>query len=263
MNAPQSRSRAVWVGTSASARRLEVEARHAAACSAPVIITGETGVGKNLLARLIHDCSVRRLGPYVVINCATVAERVLEAQLFGTPSDSPVRDATHGEAASSAAGGTIVLDAVGEANSRTHAIVLRFLDVEPLDAVRAVRLRSPARIIATANRPLSGSMAQGTFSYAVYAHLNGLSFAIPPLRERREDIDPLLHHFLAMFGERDHAPVPALSSSALSRLQTYDWPGNVHELKNMAERLIVGRFTTIDSGVLEGVLGPAAKVLQT
>jgi DNA-binding NtrC family response regulator len=246
-----------WIGISAAAQRVAAEARHAVACSSPVLIIGETGVGKDLVARIIH-ARTHGLCPCVVLRCADTPEAILETQLLGVPPDqSRDRNVADSDANHLVAGGTIVLDEVGEASPRVHALLVRFLDGDRCHAVGPLSAATPPRIIALMRQPLIA--AARTLGPDLFSRLNSLSVAIPPLRKRREDIEPLLCYFLATFSKAYHAPVPALSSTVVAQLQSYDWPGNVRELKNVAERVIVGRFGTLDNGVLATVMARATE----
>ena len=233
----------VMLGTSAAMRAIEREIDVAAACSAKVLITGESGVGKELVARLIHEGGARRANKFVAINCAGLPDSLLESELFGHVRGSftgAYRDKKGWLEA--AHGGTIFLDEVGEMSLRMQAMLLRFLETGEIQRVGSERAL-PAldvRVIAATHRNLSECVRERTFREDLYYRLNVVHIEVPPLRDRRGDIPVLLKHFLSMFSSAHRLPVPEVSAEAMQRLASYDWPGNVRELKNVAERLVVG-----------------------
>ena len=200
----------------------------------PVLITGETGVGKEIFARALHQWSPRHAAPLVTLNCAAVAETLLESELFGHEAG-----AFSGAVAAkqglleSADGGTIFLDEVGESSPQVQASLLRALETGFIRRVGAVKERPvDVRVIAATNRPLSQAIANGTFRQDLYYRLSAATIPVPPLRERHLDLPALARHFLAEEGIRAGAPQARLTSGALRRLQGYSWPGNVRELRN-------------------------------
>ena len=233
----------VMLGTSAAMRAIEREIDVAAGCSAKVLITGESGVGKELVARLIHEGSARRAKQFVAINCAGLPDSLLESELFGHVRGSftgAYRDKKGWLEA--AHGGTIFLDEVGEMSLRMQAMLLRFLETGEIQRVGSERAL-PAldvRVIAATHRNLSECVRERTFREDLYYRLNVVHIEVPPLRDRRGDIPVLLKHFLSMFSSAHCLPVPEVAADAMQRLASYDWPGNVRELKNVAERLVVG-----------------------
>jgi DNA-binding NtrC family response regulator len=233
----------VMLGTSAAMRAIEREIDVAAGCSAKVLITGESGVGKELVARLIHEGSARRGNKFVAINCAGLPDSLLESELFGHVRGSftgAYRDKKGWLEA--AHGGTIFLDEVGEMSLRMQAMLLRFLETGEIQRVGSERAL-PAldvRVIAATHRNLSECVRERTFREDLYYRLNVVHIEVPPLRDRRGDIPVLLKHFLSMFSAAHRLPVPEVAADAMQRLASYDWPGNVRELKNVAERLVVG-----------------------
>jgi DNA-binding NtrC family response regulator len=233
----------VMLGTSAAMRAIEREIDVAASCSAKVLITGESGVGKELVARLIHEGSPRRANKFVAINCAGLPDSLLESELFGHVRGSftgAYRDKKGWLEA--AHGGTIFLDEVGEMSLRMQAMLLRFLETGEIQRVGSERPLPPleVRVIAATHRNLADCVKDRTFREDLYYRLNVVHIEVPPLRERRGDIPVLLNHFLSTFSSAHRLPRPELAADALHRLATYDWPGNVRELKNVAERLVVG-----------------------
>jgi transcriptional regulator with PAS, ATPase and Fis domain len=232
------------IGTSAAARYLEQEISDAARSDAKVLLTGESGVGKEVVARLIHLQSRRRNVKLVALNCAAVPDSLLESELFGH-----VRGSFTGayrdkpgllELANS---GTIFLDEIGETSLRMQALLLRFLENGEIWRIGAdrVQARSDVRVVAATNRDLADRIAQREFRADLYYRLNVLHIKIPPLRERREDIPLFLDHFFRAYSDQHLTPVPELTASARAALIAYDWPGNVRELKNLVERLVVRR----------------------
>jgi transcriptional regulator with PAS, ATPase and Fis domain len=232
------------IGTSAAARNLEVEISDAARSDAKVLLTGESGVGKEVVARLIHQLSRRRGTKLVALNCAAVPDSLLESELFGH-----VRGSFTGayrdkpgllELANS---GTIFLDEIGETSLRMQALLLRFLENGEIWRIGADRVQatSDVRVIAATNRELADRIAQREFRADLYYRLNVLHIKIPPLRDRRDDIHLFLDHFLRVYSDRHLTPVPELTPAAHAALIAYEWPGNVRELKNLIERLVVRR----------------------
>jgi DNA-binding NtrC family response regulator len=233
----------VMLGTSAAMRAVEREIEVAAACSAKVLITGESGVGKELVARLIHQDGARRANKFIAINCAGLPDSLLESELFGHVRGSftgAYRDKKGWLEA--AHGGTIFLDEVGEMSLRMQAMLLRFLETGEIQRVGSDRALPPldVRVIAATHRNLSECVRERTFREDLYYRLNVVHIEVPPLRDRRGDIPVLLKHFLSMFSATHRLPLPEVAPDALQRLANYDWPGNVRELKNVAERLVVG-----------------------
>jgi DNA-binding NtrC family response regulator len=231
------------LGTSAAMRAIEREIDVAGGCSAKVLITGESGVGKELVARLIHEGSARRANKFVAINCAGLPDSLLESELFGHVRGSftgAYRDKKGWLEA--AHGGTIFLDEVGEMSLRMQAMLLRFLETGEIQRVGSDRALPPldVRVIAATHRNLAECVKDRTFREDLYYRLNVVHIEVPPLRDRRGDIPVLLGHFLSTFSSAHRLPVPEISADALQRLASYDWPGNVRELKNVAERLVVG-----------------------
>jgi DNA-binding NtrC family response regulator len=230
------------VGVSAAIRGVEEEIDHAARSDAKVLITGESGVGKEIVARMIHERSARATGPLVTINCAGFPDSLLETELFGHVKGS-FTDAHRDKRGwlESAHGGTILMDEVGEMSLRMQALLLRFLETGEIQRVGADRKLPPVdvRVITATHRKLIDHIADKTFREDLYYRLNVIHIAVPALRERRDDVFILLNHFLQMFSESHRMPVPEVSTEALHALTAYHWPGNVRELRNVAERLVL------------------------
>jgi transcriptional regulator with PAS, ATPase and Fis domain len=202
---------------------------------AKVLVTGESGVGKDLVARLIHLHSKRRGRPFLAINCAALAETLLETELFGHVRGSftgAYRDKVG--KLQQADNGTIFLDEVGEMSLRMQATLLRFLEsgeIQPVGAETPSR-RADVRVVSATNRNLAAMVAEGTFRGDLLYRLKVIQLHVPPLRERAEDIRPLIQHTLARIGRG-----VSFSEDALEALQRYHWPGNVRELQNVIEQV--------------------------
>jgi transcriptional regulator with PAS, ATPase and Fis domain len=231
---------------SAVAKQLELEISDAARSDAKVLLTGESGVGKEVVARLIHHLSRRRNIKLVALNCAAVPDSLLESELFGH-----VRGSFTGAYRDKpgllelANGGTIFLDEIGETSLRMQALMLRFLENGEIWRIGADRVQttSDVRVVAATNRDLAERITQREFRADLYYRLNVLHIQIPPLRARRDDIPLFLDHFFRVYADRHLTPLPELTPDARAALVAYDWPGNVRELKNLIERLVVRRRT--------------------
>ena len=260
------KSNLTMLGVSAAIRSVEEEIDYAARSGAKVLITGESGVGKEVVARLIHDRGNRRNAQLVAINCAGIPDSLLESELFGHVKGS-FTDAHRDKAGwlERAHGGTIFMDEIGEMSLRMQALLLRFLESGELQRVGADRHvpNVDVRVIAATHRRLINLVQEKTFREDLYYRLNVIHIEVPPLRERREDVLILLNYFFRMFAESYHLQVPEIGPEALKQLTDHPWPGNVRELRNVAERLIL-RSTKgqvdVDSLVREiGRGGPSAR----
>jgi two-component system response regulator HydG len=230
------------IGSSTAIAAVRVELDYAAKCDAKVLITGESGVGKEIVARLIHAGSSRRHSPLVTVNCAALTESLLETELFGHVRGSftgAVRDRMG--LLEQAHRGTIFMDEVGETTPRMQGLLLRFLETGEIQRVGSDRpeTRVNVRVIAATNRNLVEAVAAKTFRDDLFYRLNVIQLHLPPLRERISDLPDLLTTFLAEFASQYSVPLPAVTPEALDALTAYRWPGNVRELKNVAERLVV------------------------
>ncbi|MCC6847773.1 MAG: sigma-54-dependent Fis family transcriptional regulator [Deltaproteobacteria bacterium] len=216
-------------------------ARRAAPSDAVVLLTGESGTGKTVLARQIHDWSRRANGPFVTIACTTLAEHLLESELFGH-----VRGAftgAHKDKAGrveAAAGGTLFLDEVGELPLELQGKLLRLVEEHCFERVGATTTATvDTRVIAATNRALERDIAAGRFREDLFFRLNVIGIRLPPLRERPEDLDALVDHLLARLAARDRRTALCLAPDARAILHAYAWPGNVRELANALERAAV------------------------
>jgi transcriptional regulator with PAS, ATPase and Fis domain len=230
------------IGTSPAIRGVEEEVDCAARSSAKVLLTGESGVGKEVVARLIHRRSARSRSALVTINCAGVPDTLLESELFGHVRGS-FTDAHRDRKGwlEQAHFGTIFMDEIGEMTLRMQALLLRFLENGEIQRVGSDRTKAvvDVRVIAATNRNLLARVADKSFREDLYYRLNVIHIPIPPLRDRREDIPHLFKYFVRSYSETHNVPEPTVSEDALARLWEYDWPGNVRELKNAVERIVI------------------------
>ncbi|MGQ0732939.1 MAG: sigma-54-dependent transcriptional regulator [Acidobacteriota bacterium] len=229
------------VGESFAMHRLREQVEVAAPTNGRVLIYGENGTGKELVARMVHQLSRRRSGPFVEVNCAAIPEELIESELFGhmkgaftgAVADKPGRF----EQANT---GTIFLDEIGDMSLKTQAKVLRVLQEQVMERVGGTqRIRVDVRIIAATNKELPAEIRAGRFREDLYFRLNVIPIFVPPLRDRREDIPVLAEHFTALMATEYGRRPKRLAPEAHARLQHYPWPGNVRELRNVIERLMI------------------------
>jgi transcriptional regulator with PAS, ATPase and Fis domain len=230
------------VGASPAIINLQEEIHYAAKCDAKVLVTGESGAGKEIVARLIHASSARSRSQLVIVNCAALSETLLETELFGHVRGSftgAYRDRLG--AFEQAHRGTVFMDEIGETSPRMQGLLLRFLETGEIQRVGSdqVQNRVDVRVIAATNRVLVDSVANKTFREDLYYRLNVIHLRVPALRERVEDIPVLLEFFIDQFARQYQMERPTLSAEALQTLTDHGWPGNVRELKNVVERLVV------------------------
>src|SRR3954469_20223089 len=222
----------VLLGVSAAIKGVLADISLAAGSDAKVLITGESGVGKEIVARIIHQRGSRAASPLVTINCAGFPDTLLESEMFGHVRGSftdAVRDKRGWLEA--AHRGTIFMDEIGEMSLRMQAMMLRFFETGEIQRVGSDRSLPPldVRVIAATHRHLVELVSTGGFPEDLYYRLNVIHIEVPPLRDRRQDITVLLNHFLTAFSVDHRRTVPELSSEALRRLLAYHWPGNVRE----------------------------------
>ena len=234
----QSKETESLVGHSPAWQQALERARQAAATDADILIEAESGTGKELVARLIHRLSGRREGPFVALNCTAFPEALLESELFGHAKGAftGAVDARPGKF-EMASGGTLLLDEVGEMPLALQPKLLRALQEREFDRLGSNKtVHVDIRVIATTNRPLEASVAEGHFRTDLYYRLNVIPLALPPLRDRAGDIPELTQHFAALYA----APgtQPRLSPDLLARLEQHGWPGNVRELANFVRRAV-------------------------
>jgi transcriptional regulator with PAS, ATPase and Fis domain len=224
-------------------RGLIAECDSIASSRSKVLITGESGVGKEVFAHYIHSRSRRKHAPLITINCAGVPESLLESELFGHVRGS-FTDAHRDRRGilEAANRGTVMLDEIGEMSMRMQTLLLRFLENGEVQRVGADQPEKAldVRLIAATNRDLWAETKKKTFREDLYYRLNVVHLIVPPLRDRREDIKPLLAHFLKLASTAESRPVPELTAEVVAYLEGYRWPGNIRQLKNVAERLVVG-----------------------
>jgi transcriptional regulator with PAS, ATPase and Fis domain len=208
---------------------------------ATVLITGESGTGKSMLAHYIHKHSHRREGPFVKISCGSLSETLLESELFGHVRGSftgAIRD-KKGKF-EEANGGTIFLDDINSASPNLQIKFLRVLQEKVIEPVGGnVPIKTDVRIITATNTSLQEEVAKQNFREDLYYRINVVSFTIPPLRDRLSDIEPLANHFVSQFNRIHHREIKGISKSALQVCLQYPWPGNVRELENVIERAVI------------------------
>jgi len=256
------------VGRSRVIQEVIAKAERVAETKSTVLIMGETGTGKELLARAIHDRSAQRHMPLIKVNCAAIPDTLLESELFGH-----VRGAFTGAASNKkgkfalADGGTIFLDEIGTMSPSLQAKLLRVLqerEFEPLGAERSQKV--DVRVIAATNRDIKRLVEDGRFLEDLFYRLNVIPLVLPPLRERREDVPVLVEHFLRKHAHRSGRKIEQIREEALARLNAYDWPGNVRELENTIERAVVltgGPVIEARDITMPGVIGPASAGLPS
>ena len=233
--------RLVLVGESYAMAQLREQIAMAAPTNGRVLIYGENGTGKELVAHSVHALSRRRAQPFVEVNCAAIPEDLIESELFGH-----LRGAFTGAVTDRrgrfevADGGTIFLDEVGDMSLKTQAKVLRVLQeqvFEPVGGTSSVRV--DVRVLAATNKDLTAEIREGRFREDLYFRLNVIPIFVPPLRDRGEDIPLLAEHFMSEFGQEHGRRVKLLDAGAVAALRAYQWPGNVRELRNVLERLMI------------------------
>ena len=262
-------ARHTMVGESYAMAKLREQVAMAAPTNGRVLIFGENGTGKELVARNIHQLSRRRAGPFVEVNCAAIPEELIESELFGH-----VRGAFTGAVADrrgkfeAAHGGTIFLDEIADMSLKTQAKVLRVLQEQVMEAVGASsRIRVDARVLAATNKDLTAEIRASRFREDLYFRLNVVPIFVPPLRDRQEDIQLLAEHFMAMLAREYGRRPKTFEADAVIALRQYVWPGNVRELHNVVERLMImvpgdrissRELSFLDQGLTPGSDVPAA-----
>ena len=244
------------VGESAGIVALRDDIVAAARTHAKVLILGETGTGKEVVARLLHSQSPRRARPFVAVNCSGIPETLLESELFGHTRGSftgAVRDKLG--LVRQADRGTLFLDELGEMSLRMQAVLLRFTETGEIQPVGAEGPtgHTDVRLITATNRDLRQRITDGAFREDLFYRLNVITVDLPPLRARREDIPLLVTHFLEFYAKENGLSTRRLSSDAMRALVDYEWPGNVRELENSIERgVVLSSGAVIGSDLLPG-----------
>jgi len=257
----------IFIGTSPALQAALARAAKMARGTARVLLTGETGTGKEKMARHIHDLSARAAGPFIALNCASLSPELLESELFGHVKGaftSALR--MHRGLVAEAAGGTLFLDEIGELAPPLQAKLLRFIETGEFRKVGGTDTeRSDARIISATHRDLLQRSRNGAFRADLYFRLAVLVLYLAPLRERPEDIIPLAHHFIAEIAAQENRPRPALDDAAAKALQAAPWPGNIRELYNVLHQALVlndGDTLTTDMLGLEGAAQSSLQQLK-
>ncbi len=246
------RRRPILIGESDVMVRLKEQIQAAAPTDGRVLIFGENGTGKEVVARTIHALSMRADEPFVEVNCAAIPEELIESELFGH-----MKGAFTGAAENKkgkfelADGGTLFLDEIGDMSLKTQAKVLRVLQEQTFEPVGgSTGVKVDVRVIAATNKDLTEQIRKGAFREDLYFRLNVLPIRVPPLRERPTDIQLLAGHFLAEFARHYGRAIPAVDPQVVDAIKGYAWPGNVRELRNMVERMTImgprGRITVAD-----------------
>jgi len=229
------------VGKSPVMKRLKEEIQRAAPTDSYVLISGENGTGKELVARAVFSMSNRKDGPFVDVNCAAIPEELIESELFGYE-----KGAFTGASGKKigkfdmADGGTILLDEIGDMSIMTQAKILRILQEQTFARVGGTKtIKVDVRVLAATNQNLKKKIEDGTFREDLFYRLNVIPLHVPPLRDRLEDIPLLIEHFIEEFAGEDKRRKKTINDAAMKMLTRYRWPGNVRELKNLIERLII------------------------
>ena len=229
------------IGESRAMQEIYAQIRLAAPSEGRVLITGENGTGKELVAHAIHQNSARRDKPFIRMNCAAIPEDLIESELFGHEKGAFTGASSQRRGRFELAdGGTLFLDEVGDMSLKTQAKVLRVLEVGEFESVGGIRtIKVNVRVIAASNKDLQKEIEEGRFREDLFYRLNVIPIHVPPLRERKEDIPLLVEHFVRWF-QKDSVIKPKMfNAEAMETLQNYDWRGNVRELKNIVERLLI------------------------
>ena len=231
------------IGTSPKLRAVIEKMKLVAPSRATILIEGESGSGKELIAQAIHQSSPRARGPFVAVHCAALSENLLESELFGHERGS-FTGATERRIGrfESADGGTLFLDEIGEISQSTQVKLLRFLETKAVERVGGSKpIELDVRLVAATNRHLEQLVREGKFREDLFFRLNVVRLYMPPLRERPEDVPLLLAHFIKIFSDENGVPPLTIEAGALRTLQAYSWPGNIRELRNFCENAVVLR----------------------
>jgi len=244
------RAKGQMIGASPAFRRMLTLVDQIADSSATILIQGESGAGKELVARTIHERSGRRAGPFVAVNCAALPETLLESELFGYEKGAFTGAAGRKEGRFElASGGTLFLDEVADLSLVTQPKILRVLQEGEFERLGGTRtLQVDVRIVAATNQDLPEMVKEKRFREDLYYRLNVITVRVPPLRERHEDVRVLAQHYLRVYAAKNGRKLEGFSNEALERLESYAWPGNVRELENLIERtVLLARKDRIDA----------------
>jgi DNA-binding NtrC family response regulator len=240
------------IGNSPKLRDVIERVKLVAPSRATILIEGETGSGKELIAQAIHQASARARGPFVAVHCAALPPTLLESELFGHErgafTGATERRIGRFEAAD---GGTLFLDEIGEISTATQVKLLRFLETKTVERIGSMKpIPLDVRLVAASNQNLEQRVKDGTFREDLFFRLNVVRIVMPPLRERAEDVPLLLDHYLKSFSAENNVPPLTIEPGAMRHLQAYAWPGNIRELRNFVENAVVlhrgGRITEFD-----------------
>ena len=249
------------VGASPALAGILGQVERVAATKVTVLVRGESGSGKELVARAIHEASDRRAGPFVCLNCAALSETLLESELFGHEKGA-FTGATEKKIGKFEAAdrGTLVLDEIGEMSQAIQAKFLRVLEGHAFERVGGSRrVQVDVRVVAATNRDLEAAVTAGDFRRDLYFRLKVVEILVPPLRRRAEDIEPLAEHFVSRFAADAGRRMRGFTPQALAALRAYHWPGNIRELRNVVERAVVlarGEWIDVDDMVLSQLAPP-------
>jgi len=232
------------IGSSKPLLEIKLSLARIAASDCTVLITGETGTGKELAAEFVHANSTRRDRSFVCINCAAIPDSLLESELFGHSRGAFTgADVSYDGLLSAANGGTVFLDEIGDMSLSAQAKILRVLEKKEVCRIGATRpTRLDIRFVAATNQQLDAKATQGEFRKDLYFRLSGVHVHLPPLRERKEDMPLLLRHYCQEFRPGANVPPVEFSDRTLALLLQYDWPGNIRELKNLIESLSIAEI---------------------
>ena len=229
------------VGNSPAMERLREQVDQVAPTDARVLLRGESGTGKELVARRLHRLSARRNGPFIKVNCAAIPEELIESELFGAVKGAYTgADADREGRFAAADGGTLLLDEIGDMSSRAQVKVLRVLqegEFEPVGSTRSRRV--DVRVITATHQNLEQGVRDGSFREDLFFRLNVIPIEVPALREREGDVETLVDHFVRAESGRHDLAAPILTGAALKLLRAYAWPGNIRELRNVVERIVI------------------------
>jgi DNA-binding NtrC family response regulator len=257
------------IGESEAMMNLKRMLRKVAPTNATVLIQGENGTGKELIAREIYHASSRAQAPYIKVNCAAISETLIESEFFGHEKGAFTGATDRREGRFELAnGGTLLLDEISEIPPRLQAKLLRVLQEQEFERVGGTKtMKVDVRVLATTNRDLKKAVANGDFREDLYYRLHVFPLQVPPLRERVSDIAGLANHFLQKFARRHGLEIPGFSKEAMARLLQHSWPGNVRELQNMIERAVIMtetgtpvRSSALGLPALDAIAGPAAAI---